>query len=313
MRIEKSKFLNNHSLPESSGVLFFYKGEKIIYSLLALDLYSKFNSLKKYIKENNDIFSLFSKTTHFDYLITDNLFDALIEEKTRLYNQKEPEYNSYFYNKFVYFAIDYKHVPYFSIKENTIEENKIFLGPFHSRFFIWDFISVMNDLYLYPACETKDFPCELYDKNRCYAPCLKDGIKDIALKNYLKINGKKIQELENKIKELGEKLEFNKEDNFKRKINIIKKYYDYLRFFYVTKSLKIKYDNIKISGGLIREIKKNNKMYEFEEYNLDYNQNEFLSIEKKQLNERWIIYNHFKNTYKNQMDEIYKKNKSFFK
>ncbi len=308
MRIRKSELLNKNILPENSGLMIFKSEKKIIFSLCVLDLKQKFIAFKKRIKENHDIFSLFSKTLFVEWYETDTLFDALLKEKQILFDKEEPEYNRYFYNKFVYLGIDFENVPYFTINDDTTSQ-KIFLGPFHGRFFVWDFILAMNELFLYPACETKEYPCELYEKNRCIGSCLQKGIKDIAINDYLTVNDEKISLVRNQYNKLSDNLEFEKAETIKHSIKILEKYYYYLKFFYVTKNLNLTLnDTIVIKNGLIKKISD----YEFPEYDMEYEKKEFLSTEKRQLNERWIIFDYLIKKDKKMIDDIYKKQRELF-
>ncbi len=275
--------------------------------MIAKNLKEQYADLKGFIKKDAKIFSLFSQTIRIEIVETESLFDALLKSKIGLLENNLPEFNLYFYKKFTYFAIDFTNVPYFTITNDTTDQNKIFIGAFHNRFLLYDFISVMNELYLYPACETKNYPCELYEKNKCYAPCLKNGIKNIVISDYLLINYKKISELEEKMNKESDNLNFTGEEYLKNKLNIIKKYYDYLKFFYVTKEINFQDSRITIKNGLIKKIKVKNESIKFPDYDLHFNKNEFLAIEKNQLNERWIIYDYLKGKISDDINELYKK------
>ncbi len=298
-------------VPEQKGVFIFSDKEKILYVSKTSNLKKRIEFFQNNVKNNKTILQLISLTEFIEWEISPTLFAALIKEK-KILNTKNPEFNYQIkpYEDYVYLGIDFYKPSYFRITENTQGEF-FYLGPFRDRFFLHDLIYTMMLLFQYPACEDENYPCEFYRKKICAGFCLNDAkeINGIIQKSYLLPNKNILEEIEQKRKNLFQNLEFKKAYLVEKQGRMIKKYYRMLEFFYTTKSIEMDFseNNIscKIRKGKLVELNEDGRIQYIESADPEYRENEILAIEKTQLDEMRIIFDHLKKTYPKEIDKIY--------
>jgi len=296
----EKKNIDQQQLPKEAGVFLFRDNSKILYIGRSANLRGSIQRLLEPKEDDKEVFKLASLTTEISYLVTDDLFSALIEEKILL-NEHLPDFNNIFklHEQYIYLAIDFYKVPFLHITENTSEEFH-YLGPFQKRFFVYDFIDTMAEIFQYPSCENDKYPCYKLKEKSCLGWCLKDKteIGKILLKSYMKPDEEIASKLRGKIENLESELEFAKAEKQKEKLQTIQKFYGFITFFHLTKNLNVElFQNertIKIENGMIAEIARNGKYHNFSVFNPEYRDNELLAHDKSQFSERWIVYNHIK-------------------
>ena len=308
---ELSEKLKN--IPKQKGIFSFSDNEKILYVCKTSNIKNRIEYFLNNIGNDKTILQLMSLTEFIEWEITPTLFAALIKEK-KIINAKNPEFNYQIksYLNYVYLGIDFYKPPYFKITENTQGE-LFYLGPFRDRFFLHDFIFTMMSVFHYPACENENYPCEFYRKKICAGFCLEDAkeMNKIIKESYLFPNKDILETIEQKRNKLFKNIEFKKAHLLEKQERMIKKYYQILKFLYTTKSIEMEFseDNLscKIKKGKLSELNENGVIQYFESVELEYRKNEKLAIEKNQLDEMWIIYDHLKKTYPKEIDKIYSK------
>ncbi len=301
------------NIPEQKGIFSFSNKEKILYASKTSNIKKRIEFFQNNIGNDKTILQLMSLTETIEWEITPTLFAALIKEK-KILDSKNPEFNYQIkpYSDYVYLGIDFYKPPYFKITENTQGE-LFYLGPFRDRFFLHDFIFTMMSVFHYPACEDENYPCEFYQKKICAGLCLEDAqeINKIIKESYLFPNKMILEKSGKKRESLFKNLEFMKADLLEKQERMIEKYYQILKFLYTAKNIEmeISENNIscKIKKGKLSELNENGVIQYFESADLEYRKNEMLAIEKAQLDEMWIIYDHLKKTYPKEIDKIYSK------
>ncbi len=311
-KISKKELLKApEKLAFETGILQFYNGNKLLYVIYTFNLRRKFEQLSK--STDRHIFQLLSLTDTIYYEKHDNLFDSFMNYKVILYSH-HPEYNGLLedYRDFVYLAVSFDRVPYFKISEQTLE-NHWYLGPFRNRFFPLDLLDTMNRLYKFPLCESSNYPCELLKTEDCNGLCLTDKkeLFNLIVQNYMFFNIDNQSKLKSEINNANDNLLFKKAESLKQKLKIIEKYYDLIYFFHITKHLDLETQDkrIKIKNGLLSEISMNDLPIDFPLIDGVYRNNEYLAFSKNELNERWIIYNHFRRKHSDLFERIYLKSK----
>ncbi|MDO9577625.1 MAG: hypothetical protein Q7J16_07040 [Candidatus Cloacimonadales bacterium] len=307
-------------IPEKTGYYFLAEAEKILFTGKTSNLQKSIQKILTSGLENKNIFQLVSLTQKISYQETNSLFAALLEEK-KILQKHNPEFNQSIrlYDSYVYLAVDFYHVPFLKISENTLED-LYYLGPFRSRFFLYDFIDAMAVLFQFPSCEQRPaadgnekFPCRKLKEGKCSGWCLQDKpeIVEMLFGTYFQDNRKLIKKTKSRQKKLMDSLEFLKLETLNEQIELIEKYYDFLQFFHVTKKLEttLSYENkkVKIAGGLLSEIEKSGKIWDFNNFLPEYRRNEFLAHDKSQFMERLIIYRQLKKNKLDAIEDIYKK------
>lgn len=297
------KNLDFRKIPAETG-FYILKGEKeILHCGKTSNLNKSLKTLFTAGKEDKNIFQLISLCDKIAFQTTDSIFAALLEEK-KILSKNTLKFKINQHENYVYLAIDFHQVPFLKITEHTTE-NYYYLGPFPDRFFLYDFIDIMAAQFQLPSCEDENFPCFKLKKGNCLGWCLKDKpeIAQMLLSNYLMVNTNLFTKLKNKLEKMKTNLEFEKAENLKKQINTIQKYYDFLRFFHVTKKLDLEFPNqeVKITHGMIEKIFENKRNYDFPVLEKEYRTNEFLAHDKSEFAERFIVYQEI---YKNKLEQI---------
>lgn len=311
MEFAKKDF-KEQNIPEQSGIFIFSAAGKKLYIGKTSNLKKSLNNIFSLNQENEFLFKLFSLTEKVSFTEFPSLFPALIEQK-KLLNTFLPEYNVLLklHLDYVYLAIDFAKIPYFKVSENT-QENLYYLGPFRDRFFLYDLLDTMGELFQFPVCEDEKYPCQRVKDNKCYGWCVKDNteIGKVIVDSYLQVNKKLTVELKAKKEEFSNDLQFTEVEQLNKQITMIEKFYNQIKFLHSTKNLDIELNieetTITINKGMISEIKDGSTSINFPEILPQYRDNELLAFDKEQLSERWIIYSHLQKNRKKYLDKIYK-------
>lgn len=311
------KDFKNQKIPESSGVFIFSDSSNKLYIGKASNLKKTLDIFLTKKLENKIIFKMISLTKTISYEKTSFLFDALVKEKSYI-NKENPEFNQQIrlYEDYVYLGIDFNRAPFFNITENT-QSNLYFVGPFQDRFFLFDLIDTFGTVFGFPACKDENYPCIRLKEKKCLGWCVQENreIQEIIRESYLQPNEKLLNKIKKKQEKLFDNLQFEKAEILKKQKEIILEYYDFLKFFHVTKNLNTIFSENKITfeikNGMLLKVIKDGKQTYFPEFDIEYRDNEYLAFEKNQFAERWIIYQHLKKNKLEKINEIFKK--SIFK
>lgn len=316
---DKKDILRNiRAISEGPGIVQLKNNNSILYVAKASNLQ---RTLESYftVKPNNETwFQLISLTRTIVWEETSDLFTALVREKT-IKSPQAPEYNNLIkdYIDFSYLGIDFFHVPYFNICENTLGD-QLYIGPFFNRFFLLDFLDTMSLQNQYPFCADEKFPCSRYDSGLCDGYCLQppENLWRIIRQTYLAEDKEMIKNLEKKISEFEADLNFKEAAELEQRLNLILKYYEYLGFLYVVKKLDLSFreGNIAftIKHGQLANYELTGERWEFNRSSPSYRKNEYLAINKDHLAESWIIFQHLKKNNSQKMTEIYKHSRAEF-
>ncbi len=300
------------NIPEQSGIFTFSDAEKKLYIGKTSNLKRTLSNILSLNPDNEILFKLVSLTEKVSFTEYPSLFLTLVEEK-KLLDKFQPEHNVLLkpHLDYVYLGIDFIGVPYFKVVENT-QENLYYLGPFRDRFFVYDLLDTMGELFQFPVCEDEKYPCQRLKDKKCYGWCVKENteIGKVIVDSYLQVNKKLTIELKAKKEELSDDLQFVRVEQLKKRVTIIKKFYDQIKFLHTTKNLDLELNieetTITINKGMISEIKDGLTFFHFPEISPQYRDKELLAFDKEQLSERWIIYSHLQKNRKKYLDKIYK-------
>lgn len=178
----------------------------------------------------------------FDYVVVDSEFEALILEAS-LIKQHKPKYNillkddkGYSYVRAT-FNEEYPRITAVFQKEN---DGATYLGPYNSSYAVREAVEEANKVFKLSTCTRvfprdilKDRPCLNYHIGRCLAPCGNRVTKEVyfeAAENAFKLlkngGGEILRELESKMLEAAENLEFEKAASYRDTVNALKKITD---------------------------------------------------------------------------------------
>jgi len=187
MKILMKDELAIQKLPEIRATYYLTDGKSVIFAGLTSNLFARINKFREQRKDDDKVNEMLEKAEDLVYEIQLTDMDSLIWYKT-LIKSFTPYYNDYIniWENYSYLAIDWEKAPYLSIKENT-QSNHLYLGPFRSRFFISDLLSVMNKYIKLPICPDKPEICEMKETTRCISTCTRGDLKELKTLKDLKI------------------------------------------------------------------------------------------------------------------------------
>lgn len=175
---------------------------------------------------------------HFEYIITDSEFEALILECS-LIKQHTPKYNILLKDDKGYSYIKvsgdkWRKISYVLQKKDDDAE---YIGPYKSSYYVKSAVEEANKIFMLPTCNKKfpqDFgkgrPCLNYHIKLCSAPCtgkvkFKDYNESVeqALSFLKGGSSNSVKELTRQMEDAAENLEFERAAKIRDKINSIKK------------------------------------------------------------------------------------------
>ena len=267
------KKINLTKIPASTGFFVYWKEKK---PLFAEKTYNLQKSITNYSTEKTSNKAILALRRNFDNLTwveTENLFEALICEKE--FKKKIPYENFInLFKDYVYLSINLEKAPHFKISEDT-NSNYFFIGPFRKRFFLLDVFTSFAKV------------CNLPEIEDNYVGDFLE-VKKLIEKFVLKVHPTLIKDLSKKREKALQELDFSLYDEIKIYQNFIKKYYEYLDFFYLTKNINLKFEYknkfYSVKNGLLE----NEKIF------TNYRENELLAVNKEEFDQRRIVYYHLK-------------------
>ena len=227
-------------LPAKPGVYIMHdKNDAIIYVGKAIILK---NRVRSYFRESANhspkIAKMVSLVDYFEYIVTDSELEALVLENN-LIKEHKPKYNT--------MLKDDKTYPYIKVtvadvyprilfsREMKKDKSKYF-GPYTSAGAVKDTIELINKLYKLRTCNRKlpkdmgkERPCLNYHIHQCKAPCQNrvspeeykkqvDEALEFLNGNY----GKIMKELQQKMEQASENLEFEEAAAYRDLLNSVK-------------------------------------------------------------------------------------------
>lgn len=178
---------------------------------------------------------------HFEYIITDSEFEALILECS-LIKQHTPKYNILLKDDKGYSYIKvsgdkWRKISYVLQKNDDGAE---YIGPYKSSYYVKSAVEEANKIFMLPTCNRKfpqDFgkgrPCLNYHIKLCTAPCtgkVKFADYNESVEQALSFlkggSSNSVKDLTKKMEEAAENLEFERAARIRDKISAIKKMSD---------------------------------------------------------------------------------------
>lgn len=175
---------------------------------------------------------------HFEYIITDSEFEALILECS-LIKQHTPKYNILLKDDKGYSYIKvsgdkWRKISYVLQKN---DDNAEYIGPYKSSYYVKSAVEEANKIFMLPTCNRKfpqDFgkgrPCLNYHIKLCSAPCtgkVKFADYNESVEQALALlkggSSNSVKDLTKKMEEAAENLEFERAARIRDKISSIKK------------------------------------------------------------------------------------------
>jgi excinuclease ABC subunit C len=231
-------------LPEDPGVYqYFDTTGKIIYVGKAKNLKKRVSSyFNKEHTDSNKTRVLVKNIVLLKYIVVDTEYDALLLENT-LIKKHQPRYNILLKDDKTYPWICIKNEPYPRVFSTRIliKDGSQYFGPYPSGDLMYLLLNLIRGLYQLRNCsllltqnniENNKFKvCLEYHLNNCKGPCVgkqtsADYAQEIAdVKEILKGNSTIVlKHLESNMYQHAAKLEFERAESYKRKIELLKSY-----------------------------------------------------------------------------------------
>lgn len=227
------------ALPLNPGVYIMKnKDKKIIYIGKAKALKNRVSSyFGSHSNHSLKVIRMVENADDFDYILCDTEFEALVLECS-LIKQHQPKYNILLKDDkgYNYIKITKEEFPKISECKQMDDENARYIGPFISTFSVKNAVEETLKIFKLPRCNKK-FPRD-YNKSRpclngfmglCSAPCNGKITKEEYLANvedavaFLKGGSQKaLVEMQQKMQEYSDNLEFEKAAKMRDRIKAIK-------------------------------------------------------------------------------------------
>ena len=228
-------------LPAKPGVYIMHdERDQIIYVGKAISLK---NRVRQYFQSSRNkgvkIEQMVTHIRRFEYIVTDSELEALVLE-CNLIKEHRPKYNT--------MLMDDKTYPFIKVTTNEafprvmlarkVQKDKSkYFGPYTSGLAVRDTIDLLHKLYHVRSCNRnlprdigKERPCLNYHIKQCDAPCQgyvseeEYGKSITKVLRFLNGNYESVQrELEEKMQEASDALEFEKAIEYRELVNSVKK------------------------------------------------------------------------------------------
>lgn len=177
----------------------------------------------------------------FDYILTDSEFEALVLECS-LIKQHQPKYNILLKDDkgYHYIRVTNDSWPVISASKQLLDDGARYIGPFTSSYSVTQAVDEALKIFRLPQCNKKfprdigkGRPCLNYFIEQCSAPCA----GKISHKEYCEAvdeallflqggSAKTLKDLQIRMEEAAENLEFEKAANLRDRIAAIRKIYE---------------------------------------------------------------------------------------
>lgn len=227
-------------LPHSPGVYMMHDdSDTIIYVGKAVNLHNRVRSyFRKIVGRGPQIDRMVQQIARFDYIVTDSELEALVLENN-LIKEYSPKYNTMLKDDKTYPYIKVtmgEEYPRILLSREMKKDKSKYFGPYTSAGAVKDTIDLMNKLYQLKTCNRRlprdmglERPCLNYHIKQCAAPCQgyisKEEYRariEQAL-DFLNGNYKPmLRELEQKMTEASERMEYEEAAGYRDLYNSVK-------------------------------------------------------------------------------------------
>ena len=221
-------------LPNQPGVYVMRdKDDTIIYVGKAISLKNRVRQYFRKTDKTARIEKMVSLIDNFEYIVVDNEAEALILE-CNLIKKNRPKFNVLLKDDktYPYIKIDLNHdYPSVFITRKIVKDGSKYFGPYANPGAAKEMVNFIKEKYKIRQCKTlkdRTRPCLNYHIKKCMAPCMKYISKEEYRKQIDEIidllegkTDKLRKELEEQMKEASKKLDFEKADYIRDKIQAI--------------------------------------------------------------------------------------------
>ena len=227
-------------LPHSPGVYMMHDdNDTIIYVGKAVNLHNRVRSyFRKIVGRGPQIDKMVKQIARFDYIVTDSELEALVLENN-LIKEYSPKYNTMLKDDKTYPYIKVtmgEEYPRILLSREMKKDKSKYFGPYTSAGAVKDTIDLMNKLYQLKTCNRRlprdmglERPCLNYHIKQCAAPCQgyisKEEYRARIERALDFLNGNykpMLRELEEKMTEASERMEYEEAAGYRDLYNSVK-------------------------------------------------------------------------------------------
>jgi hypothetical protein len=280
-------------LPKKPGVFYFANDVKPLFVSLAGNLRGRIGFYLDMMKDDERMAALKDAATKVFWKQAPDNFNALIWQK-KLIKELEPILQAQVkpYEDYCYLALDIEGEEQIMIKDDTQGEF-FYIGPFRDRFFVADLMETFNILL-------QITPEKKFSKN-------------LMIETYLRSGSTFLTILEKRREDLFKDIKFEDSEVMRKQIELLNRFYQYMIFYYTARYVNTTLDldgtKITIRNGLVSEIENDKEFDRFYDISdIDYRDNEFLAVNKSELDELWIVFFELINRNKEMITDLYQDN-----
>lgn len=209
------------------------KDDKILYIGKAVVLKNRVSSYFRKTNKTNRILKMVSLIDHFEYIVTDTEAEALILE-CNLIKEYRPKFNVLLKDDktYPYIKVDIKsEYPNVFTTRRILKDGAKYFGPYPNAGAAKEMVQFIKERFKIRQCKTfksTTRACLNYHIKRCMAPCINKVSREEYMQEINQIlmllegkTDKIIKELDEKIKEFADKLEFEKAAELRDRKNAI--------------------------------------------------------------------------------------------
>ena len=227
-------------LPHSPGVYMMHDdNDTIIYVGKVVNLHNRVRSyFRKIVGRGPQIDRMVQQIARFDYIVTDSELEALVLENN-LIKEYSPKYNTMLKDDKTYPYIKVtmgEEYPRILLSREMKKDKSKYFGPYTSAGAVKDTIDLMNKLYQLKTCNRRlprdmglERPCLNYHIKQCAAPCQgyisKEEYRARIERALDFLNGNykpMLRELEEKMTEASERMEYEEAAGYRDLYNSVK-------------------------------------------------------------------------------------------
>lgn len=301
-------------IPDGIGVFFFSDGTHILYTGKTANLKRTLAQILYAPDPEPKLKAMLDTAKVLEWETKETLIECLLWQK-RVFNSTVPLLQAKIRSSddYCYLAINFEQPPFVCASEYTGNAD-CYIGPFRDRFYLYDLMEIVSEILRLPICPLDEYPCERMHNDLCPGYCLEEDntkLTHLIRQTYLIPTPILVHSLKTKYDKLFDDLEFEEADRMQWKMVQLRKYYDYLKFFYISKNMNLVLSDASgtyhIINGLLDSFKSTEGMEEKFTVvnNTQYRDTEYLAINKEQLDEMWILYQHAKQIQPDLIEDIY--------
>lgn len=287
------------TLEDSPGIYYFKRDDVFLYAGYTNRLQKRLKHFFR-AKEDDPKLAWLKDDDEVQVIPCATGFEALVKYKTLLKEYSFLHQESYHpADSDVYLAFDLFLEPLIKVTDDTVEE-KIYLGPFKSRFYLYDMLDVLSKYKIIPPCHRRDENEAFCQNCSCYCTRDIDGWQEIILKKLLNPNYLLERRLMRKKGKFMQELEFEKATKLQKEIDLISRFRETLSKIIAMKHLNglELYAGAKVENGLL--------CLQGEKVFTDYRAEEYLAFGKREFPEVEILYKHLQKICPDVLEEALK-------